>query len=117
MCKVARGLLRYCVNLDNDAEILSITMGAYDHIQTYGLAKVILNVCREDYAVLCSMVDNTFNIGHVKAFADTAALLNQTEYDKWIETMSRLKSELTPEILKGLMAAGNMSSKEFAELG
>ena len=117
MCKVARGLLRYCVNVENDAELLSITMGAYDNIQIYGLAKMVRNVCREDYAVLCSMVDNTFNISNVKTFADTAALLNQTEYDKWVDTMTQLKSELTPEILQGLMAAGTMSAPEFADVG
>lgn len=116
MCKMARGLLRYCTNLENDVEILSLTMGAYDNIQIYGLAKVVRDVCHEDYGVLCSMVDNTFNISNVKTFADTAALLNKTEYDKWVNTMKQLKSELTPEVLQGLIAASNMSAPEFADL-
>ncbi|MBO7732401.1 MAG: hypothetical protein J6S67_07605 [Methanobrevibacter sp.] len=115
--KVVLGLFQYCVNLENDADFIAITMGAYDNFQQYGLIKTIKNVCEEDYGFLCRMIDNAFNIANVKLLADTAALLNETEYGKWIEAMKQLKEGLTPEVLEGLVAVGQMSTPEFAELG
>ena len=106
MAKVAYGLLAYCVNLENDVFYLTTTWGAYDSLHTYGLIRTIKNVCNEDYQALCSMIDNSLNIGHVQQLVDTIALLNDTEYEKWISAMQQFKEALTPEVLNGLIAMG-----------
>jgi len=116
MNKIVHGLFAYCVNLDNDMDFVSKTFGAYDRYFQYGLVKAIKRFCAEDYEVLCRMVDNAFNISNIKAIADTAELLNETEYDKWIEAMRQLKDELTPDVLEGIIALGNLSASDFQEL-
>ena len=117
MAKVAIGLISYCANVENDIDAMALTMGVYDNIQIYGLAKAIKGVAAEDYRVLCGMVDNALDIAHVKELADTAALFNDAEYDKWIDVMKQLREELTPEILEGMIAMGNLTSPEFKDLG
>jgi len=116
MAKVGIGLIAYCANVENDIDAMALTMGVYDNIQMYGLARAIKAVAAEDYRALCDMVDNALNIAHVKELADTAALFSDTEYDKWIEVMKQMREELTPEILEGMIAIGNLTSPEFKDL-
>lgn len=117
MAKVAIGMIAYCVNVENDLDMMALTMGVYDNIQMYGLAKAIKGVAAEDYRALCAMVDNALDIAHVKELADTAALFNDVEYDKWIDVMKQMREELTPEILEGMIAMGTLASPEFKDLG
>ena len=77
MAKVAIGLIGYCANVENDIDVMALTMGVYDNIHMYGLAKAIKNVASEDYHTLCEMVDNALDIAHVKELTDTAALFSR----------------------------------------
>jgi hypothetical protein len=114
--KVVKGLLSYCVNLENDSGILANTMGVYDNIQLYGLAKIVKKVCEDDYKVLCNMVDNSINFANILKLLESVAFANNVEYNKWIETLEELKEKLTPEILQGLIEINHANSDEFRDL-
>lgn len=103
LARVEYGLLKYCVNLEDDADLLHGLFGVYDDIREYGLYKHIIKYCQEDYERFCSMLTDSLNISHIKQLLDSVAIFNDTDFEKWKQTLSEFKSAITPEILKGLI--------------
>ncbi len=108
--KMFKGLLAYVVNLKNDIGILDKTFVAYDYCYIHGLADTILKVCSKDYQRLCSYIDNMINVSNAYRLIQTASILNDTEYSKWINTLNELKEKITPDMLKSLLAVDVMNN-------
>lgn len=108
--KLFHGLLSYVINIKDDIGMLNRTFIAYDYCYMYGLADTILNICSKDYQRLCSYIDNMINISNAYRLIQTASVLNDTEYNKWINTMKDLKEQITPEMLKSLLAVDVMNN-------
>ena len=107
--KLFKGLLAYVVNLKNDIGFLDKTFVAYDYCYIHGLVDEILGVCAKDYQRLCSYIDNMINVSNAYRLIQTASVLNDTEYTKWVDTLKDLKEKITPEMLKSLLAVDTMS--------
>ena len=108
--KVFQGLLAYVVNLRNDIGILNKTFITYDYCYIYGLVDTILKVCSKDYARLCSYIDNMINVSNAYRLIQTASILNDTEYNKWVNTLNDLKEKITPDMLKSLLSVDVMNN-------
>lgn len=108
--KMFKGLLSYVINIDNDIGILDQTFVAYDYCYIYGLADTILNVCSKDYQRFCSYIDNMINVSNAYRLIQTASILNDAEYNKWIETLKDVKNQFTPDMIKGLLAVDVMNN-------
>ena len=108
--KLFKGLLKYVVNLKNDIGALNKTFVAYDYCHIYGLVNVIQSVCYDDFQRLCSYIDNMINISNAYRLIQTASILNDTEYGKWVQTLKDLKEKITPEMLQSLLAVDVMNN-------
>lgn len=108
--KLFKGLMAYAVNLDVDIGTLDRTFVAYDYCHEYGLVDTILKVCEKDYQHFCSYIDGMVNTSNAYRLIQTASVLNDTEYNKWIDTMKDLKQTLTPDMLKSLLAIDAMNN-------
>lgn len=114
--KVVFGLLGYCVNLENDTGIIGRTFSVYDMLMEHGLAKKILEVSKDDYATFCGMVSDMINISNMERLVETAALQSTTEYDKWVDTMKEVKTSLTPEMIRDLLAINEKATGGLSDL-
>lgn len=102
ICKVAHCLLHYAINLDIDIDNLIETYTGYDLCMQYGLIDKILEGCYKDYNRFSSMIDNMINVSNAYRLIQTASLINDTEYYKWVAMLQELKDTFTPEMLKSL---------------
>lgn len=100
--KLVYGLLPYATNLVNDIQLPTLTFYAIDCFYTYGLVDAIIKYCEPDYARWEKMVDDSIRFDGVYKMLNTLALLDSTEYDKWVNTMKELKQEFTPEMIKAM---------------
>ena len=108
--KIFKGLMAYVVNMDMDIAPLDKTFVAYDYCYQYNLVDTIMNGCEKDFNRLCSYIDGMVNTSNAYRLIQTASMFNNAEYDKWINTMNDLKQQLTPEILKDLLAIDVMNN-------
>lgn len=108
--KIFKGLMAYVVNMDVDIAPLDKTFVAYDYCHQYNLVDTILNVCERDFNRFCDYLDGMINTSNAYRLIQTASLLNNTEYSKWINTMNELKEKLTPEMLESLLAVDVMNN-------
>ena len=116
MGKITNGLLRYCVNLENDLGPMAKLFAPFDAFYEHGLIAAIIKVAERDYKMFCDMVNNTLSFTNMWRLLQTAQMLNDTEYDKWIEAINDLKTTLTPELVKNLSTIGIVSSGAFEDL-
>lgn len=114
--RVVKGLLGYCINLENDIEILTILYAVYDKIRTHGLYQAVLSHCEEDFNLFSTMLRDAVNIAHIQQLSTTAELFDGAAYDNWVKTMEEMKNYLTPDILTALAAFNNQNSPEATEL-
>ena len=108
--KIFKGLMAYVVNMDMDIAPLDKTFVAYDYCYQYNLVDTILKVCEKDFQRFCAYVDGMVNTTNAYRLIQTASILNDKEYDKWINTMNDLKEKLTPEMLQSLLAIDTMNN-------
>lgn len=108
--KIFKGLMSYVINMDVDIGILDRTYVAYDYCHEYKLVDTILKVCDKDFTRFCAYVDGMVNVSNAYRLIQTASILNDTEYSKWVDALSKFKEEFTPETLKALLAVDAMNN-------
>ena len=116
MGRVFYGLLKYCVNLHVDIEVFGGLYSVYDSIREHGLYDYILGFCQKDFRIFSEMLDNMVNITHIKQLANTSALFDGAAFEEWMVTMKEFKDQLTPELLKGLIAFNNQNEESTKNL-
>ena len=63
--RITKGLLSYCVNLENDLSIVSYNYFVVDAIYEYGLYDAIASRCEKDYKRLAKMIDDIINATNI----------------------------------------------------
>lgn len=116
MGRVFYGLLKYCVNLHVDIEVFGGLYSVYDSIREHGLYDYILGFCQKDFRIFSEMLDNMVNITHIKQLANTSALFDGAAFEEWMVTMKEFKDQLTPELLKELIAFNNQNEESTKNL-
>ena len=123
MARVTHGLLPYCVNLDNDVDVLKGLYVVYDAIRENGLYDYILRFCKEDYQIFSQMLTDAVNIGHIQQLLDSVAALSGEEFEKWEQELRSFKDVLTPELLSAIIefnaqdnSAGHGLTHELANI-
>lgn len=114
--RVMTGLLGYCINLENDSSILGVTYGVYDMIRRHGLYNHILQHCKEDFDIFTVMLRDSINIANIQKISTTASLFDETEYEKWIQTMSTVQDYLTPDLVKAVLEFNAQSDENARAL-
>ncbi len=118
VAKIIYGLLPYVINLENDLDFAALNAGAVDLLYEMGIVSYILNICKDDYERLVSLIDSTVNFSNLLKLADLANVFTPDNVDKFTETVRDLRTELTPEKLKELnsiVAAGSVEWKALKE--
>ena len=75
----------------------------------------IRNNCKKDYEAFCDILRDTMNFDNLYHITNTAALLNDTEYDKWIKTMNEIKDAINSETVQALISMNMQSSDAMAQ--
>ena len=100
--KLIYGLLPYASNLTNDLSIGIINFFVIDCLYRHGLVDNLLQYCADDYHRWENMVDMSIRFDGIYKMLNTMALIDGAEFDKWIEAVKAIKTEIDPETIKTL---------------
>lgn len=105
--KTVKGLLAYCVNVEDDLGEMDVFPTTVDMIYQYGLMDYVLEAAGPDYWRLCEMLDNSIQFSNIYRLIETTQLFDDDYYDKWLKAMDELKNQLDSDSLRELMKASS----------
>lgn len=114
--RITKGLLAYCVNLENDLPFITYNYFATDAIYEYGLYDAVIVRCEKDYNRLIKVIDDMVNATNIYRITQTASLFNEESYQDWIKSMTELKDTIDSETIQGLLNLMSNESEEGKDL-
>jgi hypothetical protein len=114
--KLTKGMLAYCVNLENDTMFLTFGYFIVDTFYKYGLYDTIMERCGKDCNRLFKMIDDALNVSNIYRLLETASLFNKESYDEWLQSMKELKDTLDSKTLQEVLDVLGTDSEESKEL-
>lgn len=114
--KLTLGLIKYCVNLENDLGPLNIGHFVVDTFYKYGLYDAIISKCEKDCNRLFKMIDESMNVSNIYRLLQTISLFDQKSYDDWLKSMKDLKDTLDSKTLQEVLDVLNEDNEGNKEL-
>lgn len=104
LARYFHGLLKYATNLRIDVDATMLDASVYDVLEAFGLGEYLRNFCRSDFDVLCGLVNDALNFRNIDKIVGISALFSEENMKSFQETVTALKTELTPERLAQMKA-------------
>lgn len=105
MGKTNNLLLKYCINVENDMDMLQFTYSPVDLIHQYGLFDAIMEYAQKDYETTSRMLENAINASNIYRLVQTSALYSEESFNEWKKSISELETVLSSDTLREFVDA------------